>query len=237
MLNQSILCLLVLSIYISSYISYYIPKITSKSRIPSLCALKYDPAAFVRVAVTKPLGISLQEVEENRDGGVFVEEIDDGTVKKTQKVKKGDYLVEVNGIDVRRMNFDQVIDILVSIPESQPIDMVFIEAKNIFKGAAVLNVKTATGTKSIKSLKGLNLRRVLLDNGVDVYGVKGKLTNCGGGGSCGTCAVRVTDNDYWEQRPDFEALRLKKYDANARLSCNTIIEGDCTVEIEPPKVK
>ena len=59
--------------------------------------------------------------------------------------------------------------------------------------------------------------------------------NCGGGGTCGTCVVQVQDNEFWEQRPDFEAKKLKKYDEKCRLSCNTIIEGDCKVIIQPMK--
>lgn len=47
--------------------------------------------------------------------------------------------------------------------------------------------------------------------------------------------VQVQDNEFWEQRPDFEAKKLKKYDEKCRLSCNTIIEGDCKVIIQPMK--
>ena len=39
----------------------------------------------------------------------------------------------------------------------------------------------------------------------------------------------MIDNPDWERRPDFEDKKLKKYDQTARLSCNTVVEGDCTV--------
>lgn len=88
---------------------------------------------------------------------------------------------------------------------------------------------------TIKCLKGQSLRDVLLGSGLDVYGGKAKLTNCGGGGVCGTCGVGVIAED-WEERPAFEAQKLKKYDSTCRLSCNTKVEGDCEVIISPPKI-
>ena len=81
------------------------------------------------------------------------------------------------------------------------------------------------------------MRPLLLSNKIDIYQGSAKLTNCGGGGgSCGTCVVSVTQNSDWEERPDFEAKRLKKYDNSARLSCNTVIEGDCVVTMAPKKI-
>lgn len=38
------------------------------------------------------------------------------------------------------------------------------------------------------------------------------------------------------ERPQFEALRLKKYSGKARLACNTIVEGDCKVQLKPKKI-
>ena len=37
---------------------------------------------------------------------------------------------------------------------------------------------------------GSNLRSVLQENGVDLYTMKGKMMNCGGGGQCTYCKVR-----------------------------------------------
>ena len=36
---------------------------------------KFDPNKFIKVSVTKPLGISLEEVEENANRGVVVTEV------------------------------------------------------------------------------------------------------------------------------------------------------------------
>lgn len=82
----------------------------------------------------------------------------------------------------------------------------------------------------------MTLRGELLGNKIEVYQGKSRLTNCGGGRTCGTCAVRVVDNEFWDPTPEVDTLRLKKLnDPTARLSCNTIIEGDCTVYTLPQK--
>jgi ferredoxin len=62
------------------------------------------------------------------------------------------------------------------------------------------------------------------------------MTNCGGGGSCGTCVVNVSNNPDWEVRAEWEGKRLKKYGKESRLSCQTVIEGDCSIEIKPNKI-
>ena len=132
-----------------------------------------------------------------------------------------------------------------SVSEGNSAELIFVDPNSVFKGPAILNVKlpvsfdASTGeeivkTTQIKCLKGQNLRSVLLDSKIDVYDMKSKLTNCGGGGQCATCVVRldIPEND-WSPVPKFETLRLKKYDSDCRLSCNVIIEGDCSVEVRP----
>ena len=41
--------------------------------------------------------------------------------------------------------------------------------------------------------QGANLREKALQNGIDLYTLKGKLTNCGGYGQCGTCLVEIVE--------------------------------------------
>ena len=49
---------------------------------------------------------------------------------------------------------------------------------------------TAQG-KTFECESGSNLRKVLLDHGVELYNVNAKIINCMGIGTCGTCAVQV----------------------------------------------
>jgi len=201
-------------------------------------AKKYDPETFVKVELKKPMGLSLEEVSATEKRGVYVLEVKEGSnAKQTQKVFKGQLLLEVNGEDVRYKSFDEVMDTLSTTP-GDSVKLVFVDPRFVYKGSATVTVKMPNGETKvvINTLKGQLLRPLLLDANVDLYAGASKLTNCGGGGSCGTCVVSVVDNEDWEQRPDFEAKKLKKYDTTARLSCNTVIEGDATVLIAPLKV-
>lgn len=195
-------------------------------------AKKYDPADFVIITAEKPLGISLTEIDPVQPLGVCIDEIFDGPIKQDARAYKGLFLLEVNGVDVRRSSFDAVMDTLAQADGA--VTLIFIDRRRITRGAAEISIVTAQGNTTISALKGQNLRNVLLEQRIPIYTGKAKLTNCGGAGTCGTCAVVVIEKDGWEERPEFERLRLKKYPDSARLSCNTIIEGDCTVIIQPP---
>ena len=48
--------------------------------------------------------------------------------------------------------------------------------------------------------------------------------------------VNVSNNPDWEVRAEWEGKRLKKYGKESRLSCQTVIEGDCSIEIKPNKI-
>lgn len=186
----------------------------------------------------KPLGLELEEVAENKAKGVFVYDIKEGNARATQKISKGLFLLKVNGADVKTSTFDQVMDMLIDHPAEEPLDLTFINPRDIERGPALITIKAPDGSVSkVKALKGQLLRNIVLDTKVELYAGKAKFTNCGGGGSCGSCVVTVLDNPDWEERPAFEAAKLKKYPEKARLSCNTVIEGDATVIVQPPKVE
>jgi ferredoxin len=197
---------------------------------------KFDEANFIRVSLMKPLGVQLEEVKEGGSLGVTIEAVNEGSAKASGKIKSGLFLISANGKDLKFQDFDTILDTLGDSPEGQPIDLVFIDPRDVYNGPATLTVKTGDGNSvQINTRKGENLRKTLLDNKIDIYGSKAKFTNCGGGASCGTCAVLVNDALDWEPRADFERARLKKYSSAGRLSCNVFIEGDCTVIVQPPK--
>ena len=122
-------------------------------------------------------------------------------------LKKGLYLLSVNGKDVRYLDFDSVINSIVDAPVDIPIELSFIEPNKVMKGPAVIEVQLSDDSTAaeapkkmrISALKGQLLRTVFLDNGLgnSLYEGKSAFTNCGGAGTCGTCAVEVMDNEFW----------------------------------------
>lgn len=79
-----------------------------------------------------------------------------------------------------------------------------------------------------------NLRKALLDAKIDVYTLKGKLTNCGGGGSCGTCLISVEDGMFnTNGRAAKEDIMLESKPDNWRLACRTLVHGDVTIRTKP----
>lgn len=93
--------------------------------------------------------------------------------------------------------------------------------------------------KKIEVPKGVNLRWVLMKNGIEVYeGPLGmdKIFNCRGRGSCGTCRVLVTKGMENCSEPGtkekvrlFFSLAAIGYEDQMRLACQTKVKGDITI--------
>lgn len=89
---------------------------------------------------------------------------------------------------------------------------------------------TAQG-KTFECNPGSNLRKVLLEHGVDLYNGKAKIINCMGIGSCGTCAVMVDGEvsaPNWKDKAR-RSLPPHSPTANLRLACQTEVLGDIRV--------
>jgi ferredoxin len=96
------------------------------------------------------------------------------------------------------------------------------------------NIKFVKEGKEVTAASGANLRQKAIENGVDIYTFKGKLTNCGGIGQCGTCLVNITEGaEQLSERTDFENRKLKKRPASCRLACQTLVNGSVSVETKP----
>ncbi len=96
--------------------------------------------------------------------------------------------------------------------------------------------------KEIEVPKGANLRQVMLENGIEVYsGIhKTKWGNCGGHGSCGTCRVYIKEGDENASARGLKetvrtalAFFMIGHEGEVRLSCQTRVQGDMTVEARP----
>ncbi|KAH6790880.1 2Fe-2S ferredoxin-like superfamily protein [Perilla frutescens var. frutescens] len=98
-------------------------------------------------------------------------------------------------------------------PENPEIELEFLGPK---QGDAVSRVKAISGEKL--------LRNIMSDNKIELYATYGKLMNCGGGGSCGTCIVEIIDGkDLLNERTNTELRYLKKKPESWRLACQTIV--------------
>ncbi|MGK7948697.1 MAG: 2Fe-2S iron-sulfur cluster-binding protein [Xenococcaceae cyanobacterium] len=88
--------------------------------------------------------------------------------------------------------------------------------------------------KQVIAADGANLREKALQNGVDIYRLRGKLVNCGGYGQCGTCIVEIVEGaENLSPKTDFEQRRLKKKPENYRLACQTLVNGEVSVKTKP----
>lgn len=204
-----------------------------------LMGVKYDKSKYVCVSLNKPLGAVFEEVAENTANGIYIQECSEGGNAANSGLRAGLVLVEANGVDMRLKDFDGCMDVLKSTPPEEPLDLKFADINEVYRGKATLSIidTSSNDVKTVECLKGQVLREVLMTANMDLYSMKGKMTNCGGGGVCGTCvvAVDVPEDDAWEPRPTFETKRLKGYSDTCRLSCNMVVEGDATVTLKPEK--
>ncbi|KAK1698972.1 hypothetical protein QYE76_015669 [Lolium multiflorum] len=68
------------------------------------------------------------------------------------------------------------------------------------------------------------LRDIMLENKLEMYAAYGKLMNCGGTGSCGTCIAEIIDGkELLNERTATENRYLKKKPESWRLTCQTIV--------------
>lgn len=100
-----------------------------------------------------------------------------------------------------------------------------------FLGYSITMPKVFAQGKTIECPEGANLRKVLLDNSVDLYNGNAKVINCLGFGSCGTCAVLVegaVSEANWKDKAR-RSLPPHSPDRNLRLACQTKVLGDVKV--------
>ncbi|KAG5182236.1 hypothetical protein JKP88DRAFT_278211 [Tribonema minus] len=102
------------------------------------------------------------------------------------------------------------------------------------KGVSVTVSQGSKVLKQIDSDAPVNLRKLLLDNKVDLYKPLDKLKQCGGGGTCGTCRVRVTEGmENCSKKGLGEEKMLKAVGADIRLACCTRVTGPVSVTVKP----
>ncbi|ONK59444.1 uncharacterized protein A4U43_C08F6490 [Asparagus officinalis] len=101
--------------------------------------------------------------------------------------------------------------------EKPRIELEFIGPKPGADGSYPIDKAQATSGEKL-------LRSIMSDNKIELYAAYGKVMNCGGGGSCGTCIVEIVDGkDLLNERTDTERRYLKKKPESWRLACQTIV--------------
>lgn len=96
------------------------------------------------------------------------------------------------------------------------------------------NIKFIKENKEVIAADGANLREKALQNKIDIYKWRGKLTNCGGYGQCATCVVEIVEGmENLSPKTDFEIRKLKKKPENYRLACQTLVNGPISVNTKP----
>ncbi|ELS00477.1 ferredoxin [Xenococcus sp. PCC 7305] len=102
------------------------------------------------------------------------------------------------------------------------------------KTAVMSSIKFVKEEKEVVFALGANLRERALENKIDIYTLKGKLTNCGGYGQCGTCVVEIVEGmENLSPRTAFEQRKLKKKPDSYRLACQATVNGSVTVATKP----
>lgn len=96
------------------------------------------------------------------------------------------------------------------------------------------DIKFEKENKEAIAADGANLRLKALENGIDLYTLIGKMTNCGGYGQCGTCIVEITQGmENLSPRTEVEQRKLKKKPDSYRLACQTLVNGSVCVKTKP----
>jgi ferredoxin len=96
--------------------------------------------------------------------------------------------------------------------------------------------------KDIEVPPGSNLRAEAMKAGIQLYPGVAKYLNCRGLATCGTCKVIVTKGmENLSPKGFREKLRLFMmpfatigHEDDLRLACQTCVNGDCTIETQPP---
>jgi ferredoxin len=204
------------------------------------------------VSLEKPLGMILEEIVEGSAMGVKVKELADSGSAYASEYKDqlvGLKLARVMQEDVTCLDFDSVMQKIIEAPSPLSIDFEIenvsivtdeteegpTESEPQFDLGAVVTINVIQEGKpdlAIEAKVGDNLRRVLLDNDVEVYrGLKKKLGNCGGNGQCTFCAVDFVEYTGWEARSEYEEGKIGKW-PTARLACMNNIQGPATIRVQ-----
>src|SRR5262245_37800633 len=101
-------------------------------------------------------------------------------------------------------------------------------------------VTIANEKRDIEVPAGDNLRQAVRAAGLQVHPGINRVLNCRRLGMCGTCRVLVkkgmenlSPKSWWERFRLGVSLASIGHENEMRLSCQTTVKGDCTIETQP----
>ncbi|GKY99348.1 hypothetical protein MPSEU_000889900 [Mayamaea pseudoterrestris] len=205
---------------------------------------EHQEQQLLSLSLPKPLGILLEEMEEGTSNGVIIQQVDPGgSAFEHADQLQGKQLAFVQGTNVTRLAFDDVMQLIIDAPQTVDLQVIVSDSEQVTDEAkapsvvsfdagtpvTILFQQPGSADLSISAKVGDNLRMTLLENGVEVYqGLKQKLGNCGGGGTCTFCAMDIVESQGWLERSDYEDNKLAKF-PQARLACLNTIQGPATI--------
>jgi len=194
------------------------------------CTAGVEALTRVSVTLTKPLGMML---EERDPAGVFVADlVEGGSAAASGEVKKGDVLVAVGELDVSSASFDEVMETLIAAPEE--LELALLRTPPPPPEPEPTTARLTFDGEEVEVMTGQVLRTALLDNKASLYSMMGLMKSCGGAGQCAACIVDVVDGaENLSPETPTEQARLKKKPSSYRMACQTLVEGDVSVKLQP----
>jgi ferredoxin len=240
-------------VFLSVAVTAFSPSVPAISRQPIPATSSYSPgkvvlaaavgqekepgtpatssASSVILTLTKPLGLLLEEVDENGNGVRVQDVTATGSAAPHAAALGGARVTRINDESVRDAPLDRVMELIAACDGDVRLE--FQRPKVPWPVGTPVTIVVATGAAApmeIQANVGDNLRQTLLQNNVDVYAGMQKITNCGGAGQCTLCAFDILeDHGAWEERSDYENSRLKSFPL-ARLTCLNVIQGPATIQ-------
>ncbi len=87
--------------------------------------------------------------------------------------------------------------------------------------------------KAVSCNAGMNLRKLAIANGVQLYGGPWTVLNCRGNGLCTKCEVEIPAAENLSARSNMEEIQLKNKPPIRRLACQVTVHGNMTVRSHP----
>ncbi len=87
--------------------------------------------------------------------------------------------------------------------------------------------------REVEVEEGEDLRSIALRHGINLYPGMLKYLNCRGRGFCGTCRVRVHNQEVASEPTKVEKAKIPQTDPSVRLACQCFVYGDCEVQSFP----